>query len=443
MITIVLLLKCTHQIITFQNEMRSRGEEEMEADRVKRTAHEFTSSHSAGDKPMILPSVKSKIPLSIRQAAVEKLFDFLRAGQEKESAIKESLVLEEQLYAKAKQKSDYKNSFAHLLLSLKKGNGPSLIVNANAGGKPIKNLANLGLLKLEEVFGRLEEMIAGREILDAIGFPSLAKPSTLERLANQEKTCSRCGRPFIPEEYYRQDEGESCLYHYGRQQNVKGQTGKIYSCCHGGPTSTPCTTAPKHVYLSKGLFAQQNVWSSEDWRGHAEHQHHLLAIDGEMCHTEAGLEICRLTAVGWDEERVLDILIHPETPIVDYNTRFSGITEASFQQNGFPSGIVPAGLTLQTFTLQQVMTEVLPRVMGPQTILVGHSLENDLLMLRLDHSRILDTSIIYPHNKGPPYRMALRELSRVHLQQFLQESSDGHDSYEDCVACLRLLKIKL
>jgi RNA exonuclease 1 len=411
----------------------------MEADRVKRTAHEIISPQASGDKPMILPTAKSKIPISIRQAAVEKLFDFLRAGaKEKEPGIKESLALEEQLYAKARQKSDYKNAFASLLLALKKGNGPSL------NAKPaIKNLANLGLLRLEEVFGRLEEMLASRETLDAIGFPSVSKPSTIELLPDQEKTCCRCGRAFISEAYYRDDNRESCMYHYGRLQNVKGQTGKIYACCHGGLASAPCTTAPRHVFLTKGLFSGQQVWSSADWQVNSEHQHLLLAVDGEMCHTEAGLEICRLTAVGWDEERVLDVLIHPETPIVDYNTRFSGLTAASFEEGGFPSGVVPVGLPQQTFTLHQVMTEVLPLVMGPQTLLVGHSLENDLLKLRLDHPRILDTSILYPHNKGPPYRMALRDLSRVHLQQFLQEGSDGHDSYEDCIACLRLLKIKL
>ena len=43
-----------------------------------------------------------------------------------------------------------------------------------------------------------------------------------------------------------------------------------------------------------------------------------------------------------------------------------------------------------------------------ETILVGHSIENDLLALKLYHNQIIDTSLLYPHPNGPPSKQALR-----------------------------------
>lgn len=37
-------------------------------------------------------------------------------------------------------------------------------------------------------------------------------------------------------------------------------------------------------------------------------------------------------------------------------------------------------------------------------------LDNDLKAMRLVHTRIIDTAIMYPHEKGPPYRRALKDV---------------------------------
>jgi hypothetical protein len=39
-----------------------------------------------------------------------------------------------------------------------------------------------------------------------------------------------------------------------------------------------------------------------------------------------------------------------------------------------------------------------------------HRLDNDLKALRLIHTRIIDTAIMYPHERGPPYRRALKDV---------------------------------
>ena len=38
------------------------------------------------------------------------------------------------------------------------------------------------------------------------------------------------------------------------------------------------------------------------------------------------------------------------------------------------------------------------------TVLVGHGLENDLRALQLIHSTVLDTSAVFPHYCGLPFR---------------------------------------
>src|SRR5436190_4883620 len=83
----------------------------------KRVAHEFLRPSS--EKPLIDPSIKTRIPLSIRQPAVEKIFCMLESKYPKDEAITESIKLEDQIYALSRQKADYKIKFASLLLRLK------------------------------------------------------------------------------------------------------------------------------------------------------------------------------------------------------------------------------------------------------------------------------------------------------------------------------------
>lgn len=59
--------------------------------------------------------------------------------------------------------------------------------------------------------------------------------------------------------------------------------------------------------------------------------------------------------------------------------------------------------------------------MNAETILIGHSLESDLKAMRLVHHKIVDTSIVFPHRLGPPYKRALKTLASEVLQLIIQE----------------------
>ena len=60
------------------------------------------------------------------------------------------------------------------------------------------------------------------------------------------------------------------------------------------------------------------------------------------------------------------------------------------------AGISPAMMRRVKTTLHQIQQRVLQFV-GADTLLVGHSLENDLRVLNLVHLKNLDTAILYPH----------------------------------------------
>ena len=78
-----------------------------------------------------------------------------------------------------------------------------------------------------------------------------------------------------------------------------------------------------------------------------------------------------------------------------------------------------------------------------ETILVGHSLENDLLALKISHGLVIDTAVLYKHPRGASYKTALRVLARKFLSQEIQQSGNGHDSIEDAKATMELALLKI
>lgn len=83
------------------------------------------------------------------------------------------------------------------------------------------------------------------------------------------------------------------------------------------------------------------------------------------------------------------------------------------------------------------------QVVHKETILVGHSLENDLLALKITHDLVIDTAVLYKHSRGGTYKIALRVLTRKFLSREIQDSENGHDSIEDARATMELALLKI
>jgi RNA exonuclease 1 len=143
----------------------------------------------------------------------------------------------------------------------------------------------------------------------------------------------------------------------------------------------------------------------------------VAALDCEMCDTAWGPRLTRLTLLDQDGAVVLDTLVKPEEAITDYKTAFSGLTARDLEE--------------VTVSLQQVRLALL-RLVHRETVLVGHSLENDLISLRLVHDSLcVDSALLFPHPSGFPRRLKLKQLAEDFLQLRIQRDGKGHDSVED------------
>jgi len=144
-----------------------------------------------------------------------------------------------------------------------------------------------------------------------------------------------------------------------------------------------------------------------------------------MCRSDAGPELCRLSAVDAFLKPVCDILVKPAVPITNYLTEFSGITEEML-----------ASVT----TTREEAVQQLEAAIPEGAILVGHSLENDLQAMGIVYDKIIDTSLLFPHPR-PGLKSGLKFLAKTILKENMMRAQ-GHDSCEDARTAMKLAVLK-
>ncbi|XP_049288544.1 RNA exonuclease 1 homolog [Anopheles funestus] len=260
---------------------------------------------------------------------------------------------------------------------------------------------------------------------DVAGKAKIHKPKPSRPPNENERYCSRCSKVYNLEAYD-EPQVDACNYHPKSTCYRRGFADNLHNCCQQ-PSGTPgCMYANYHVscfmdYDDLTGFVK-TIEPAEDYQLTKKD---VFALDCEMCYTTAGLELTRVTVVDINEKTVYDTLVKPSNRVVDYNTRFSGITEEMLRKT--------------TTTLYNVQA-VLLSMFNSETILIGHSLESDFKALKLIHDVVVDTSVLYPHKMGPPKKRALKTLCIENLKKIIQENDDGHDSAEDAVVCIQLIK---
>lgn len=187
----------------------------------------------------------------------------------------------------------------------------------------------------------------------------------------------------------------------------------------------PGWVATKIERLEDGLVLEEEIEEGSLTAGRD-----VLAMDCEMVMTGPNeFSLARISIVNWDGDVVLDRLVKPDKPVTNYVTQYSGITEEMLKP--------------VTTTLEDIQNALLDLI-TPQTVLVGHSLDSDLKALRLTHPFIVDTTIIFPHPRGPPLKSSLKYLTNKYLNRQIQQGHGmgGHNSIEDARACLDLARQK-
>lgn len=267
------------------------------------------------------------------------------------------------------------------------------------------------------------------------------------------KECERCGKNFtvggemneagtkrIPQD------PKECRYHWSRRRFEripgKGRV-QVWKCCDkevGGSAlgDDSCCFGP-HVFKETDnldlhrreafITTKELIESVQDQKSSGSPLD-IVALDCELSYTTAGLTLTRLTLIDEEGEMILDELVRTRTDIVDYNTRFSGITAEEYEEKAI-------------FTLPEVR-KTMARFVGENTILVGHGLENDLRAIRLVHEKVVDTVMLYPHERGFPFRKSLRDLTSTFLGKIIQNGTSlGHSSLEDARMSLELVRHKM
>ncbi|XP_069590300.1 RNA exonuclease 5 isoform X1 [Ranitomeya imitator] len=148
----------------------------------------------------------------------------------------------------------------------------------------------------------------------------------------------------------------------------------------------------------------------------------LYGLDCEMCMTCKGNELTRVSLVDAQGQCIMDELVKPDNPIINYMTRFSGINKKKLH---------PVKTKLKD--VQEKIKGLLP----PNAVLVGHSLNNDLRALQMIHPHVIDTSLLFARGHGRRFR--LKFLAQVILKRDIQcGGALGHDPSEDAAAALNL-----
>lgn len=434
----------------------------------KRKAHTPTVPIAKLKRPVVEVSTSSKVGTNVRQRYLNLFIDELvKLYPNEEEAFKRGKEEEEAVYKRCTNKKIYLNCAVNTIKRLrtevlekqsggKKTSSPKKMSHATMldGAGATKYTYTLhrsgGPAKLVEedfkgadLYKRLQAYVLTEEQLKENNFP---RPDPLtggtavfygEDRSSQkgstkgyEKLCVRCGKVFEVYPNGKYPKKEECVYHWGKawKKKIAGSIETRYTCCQGDLSAEGCQVAKLHVHETNKKDNMSGFMKTIPSSPPIDGDYGVYALDCEMVYTTMGVELARVTVVGADQEPVYESLVLPDNTVVDCNTRFSGITDDDLED---------------VHTSLRDVQAVLLSLFTDKTILMGHSLESDLTALKLIHNTVVDTSVVFPHRLGKPYKRALKNLMADYLKKIIQDDVAGHDSLEDAVACVQLMQYRL
>ncbi|VDK84123.1 unnamed protein product [Litomosoides sigmodontis] len=246
-----------------------------------------------------------------------------------------------------------------------------------------------------------------------------------------KRICCRCGIEFALTPKGEYVTVRQCVYHWGKafKTKTRGLWESRYNCCQSDLSVAGCCVADCHVTDTAPKSVLESYRETPPPTGPKdERSRKVYAFDCEMVYTTWGTSLARISVVDINDKLVMDVTVRPQYEVRDCNTRFSGLTIDQIKS--------------AEFDLEQAQKRFFELV-NSETILIGHSLESDLKAMHIVHHRVVDTSVVFPHRLGPPYKRALKTIASEILQLIIQEDIDGHDSKEDASTCMRLMLHKV
>eukprot|EP00923_Selenidium_pygospionis_P022299 GHVN01038570.1.p1 GENE.GHVN01038570.1~~GHVN01038570.1.p1 ORF type:complete len:286 (+),score=65.21 GHVN01038570.1:430-1287(+) len=231
----------------------------------------------------------------------------------------------------------------------------------------------------------------------------ISPPVKRPRSANNEKGNAQDYGPKKPLGFYLVDDEQAEQNEFpmcGTGTDL--DDGWVSFGCLSFPKSLASTASPSpyspHSNTSLTASSSQSV-SVDD----------LIAIDCEMVVTiEDEYEVARVSCVDARNRVLIDEMVRPTNKVIDYKTEFSGVSEKSLE------GV--------TTTLSDIQKK-LKLIIKPTSVIVGHSVDNDLRCLKIVHGRVIDTSLIYPHQRAF-FKHSLQYLANGHLDASFRGKSD-------------------
>ncbi|XP_034987999.1 apoptosis-enhancing nuclease [Zootoca vivipara] len=210
--------------------------------------------------------------------------------------------------------------------------------------------------------------------------------------------------------------------------------GQLFEKDGAGAPREPCRLCPVAPGASQSL---KNQIASPGGKGTGSSfcptPRKCVALDCEMVGTgPAGRtsELARCTVVNYDGDVIYDKYVRPELPIVDYRTRWSGVTRRHMEK-------------ATPFKVAQ--SEILQIVRDK--IVVGHAIHNDFRALKYFHpyawTRDTSRSPLLRKKMGLPMKasVSLKSLASELLHKNIQVSRNGHSSVEDAQTSMELYRL--
>ncbi|TDZ40767.1 RNA exonuclease 3 [Colletotrichum trifolii] len=233
-----------------------------------------------------------------------------------------------------------------------------------------------------------------------------------------------------------------CQYHTGRIIRMQ------WTCCRTFASAPGCTFAPEHearLYNEQELVTRHQFHRTppstlldlsppplisildnhyHDLSGRTRQPRQAVAIDCEMGVAYDGESVLiRVSVVDYfTSEILLDSLVYPDVKMLHYNTRYSGVSRKDMEDARNKGKCLIGGLA--------AAREEVWKWVGPETVVVGHAVNNDLASLRWIHPLIIDSLILAAAEKAAQEKLA-EELMKKEEEAALLAAAKAREQSND------------